>query len=161
MEGKILRCHLWDVAHSRKRYKFDMYGFTSVNTRYALNTNESFVLACQSEQVFYVDDMVDKDWLVIFKTSPCDLFNVPEKDDNNTNIEDETLTNGEAYQQENHEFNIDHIDDQENNFLMSLHRYDVLIQSINCNQENEQVEISVHYKKYDFLNDNHNIYIYI
>ncbi|PHT66015.1 hypothetical protein T459_30440 [Capsicum annuum] len=118
----IFRCHLWDVAHSRKRYKFDMYGFTSVNTRYALNTNESFVLACQSEQVFYVDDMVDKDWLVIFKTSPCDLFNVPEKDDNNTNIEDETLTNGEAYQQENHEFNIDHIDDQENNFLMSLHR---------------------------------------
>ncbi|XP_075087200.1 uncharacterized protein LOC107766991 [Nicotiana tabacum] len=57
----LFRYHWWDVAHLGKGYKIDKYGFTSMNTRCGLNTNEPFVLASQSEQVFYVNGMVDKD----------------------------------------------------------------------------------------------------
>ncbi|XP_070047617.1 uncharacterized protein [Nicotiana tomentosiformis] len=57
----LFRYHWWDVAHLGKGYKIDKYGFTSMNTRCGLNTNEPFVLASQSEQVFYINGMVDKD----------------------------------------------------------------------------------------------------
>ncbi|XP_060208654.1 uncharacterized protein LOC132636023 [Lycium barbarum] len=57
----LFRCHWWDVAHLGKGYKIDKYGFTSVNTRCALRTDEPFVLASQSEQVFYLNDMIDKE----------------------------------------------------------------------------------------------------
>lgn len=87
----LFKCHWWDVAHLGRGYKIDKYGFTSVNTHYALNTNEPFVLASQSEQVFYLNDMVDKDWLVVVKTNPHDLFNMPE-------VKDETLLNEDVYQ---------------------------------------------------------------
>ncbi|XP_070008973.1 uncharacterized protein LOC107821067 isoform X2 [Nicotiana tabacum] len=93
----LFKCHWWDVACLGRGYKIDKYGFTSVNTHCALNTNEPFVLASQSEQVFYLDDMVDKDWLVVVKTNPRNLFNMPENDDC-VEVDEEALLNEEAYQ---------------------------------------------------------------
>ncbi|XP_018634397.2 uncharacterized protein [Nicotiana tomentosiformis] len=150
----LFRCHWWDVAHLGKGYKIDKYGFTSVNTRCALNTNEPFVLASQSEQVFYVNDMVDKDWLVVLKTSPRDLFNMPEEDDNCTNVEDEALQNGEAYQQKEVEFNMKRNGDQENDILVSLHRDDVEPHIINYDHVIEQAGTSGHNEEDCFINDN-------
>lgn len=147
----LFRCHWWDTAHLGKWYKIDKYGFTSVNTRCSLNTNEPFVLASQSEQVFHVSDMIDKVWFVVLKTSPRDLFNVPEKDDNNIDIDDEALTNGESYQQEEFEFNMEHIDDQEDDILVSLYRNDVEPESISCNQASEQAQTSVHNEEYNLI----------
>ncbi|XP_016470962.2 uncharacterized protein LOC107793188 [Nicotiana tabacum] len=57
----LFKCHWRDAARLVRGYKIDKYGFTSVNIRCALNTNEPFVLASQSEQAFYLDDMVDND----------------------------------------------------------------------------------------------------
>lgn len=140
----LFRCHWWHVAHLGKGYKIDKYDFINVNTRCVLNTNEPFVLASQSEQVFYVNDMIDKDWLVILKTSPRDLFNVPEKDDNSLDVEDKLLTNEEAYQQEEVEFTMEHIDNQLDDIFVSLHRNDVEPESISCNQASEQAQTSMH-----------------
>ncbi|XP_016479237.2 uncharacterized protein LOC107800549 [Nicotiana tabacum] len=148
----LFRCHWWDVAHLGKGY--DKYGFTSVNTRCALNTNEPFVLASQSEQVFYVNDMVDKDWLVVLKTSPRNLFNMPEEDDKCTNVEDEALQNGEAYQQNEVEFNMERNGDQENDILVSLHRDDVEPHIINYDHAIEQAGTSGHTEEDGFINDN-------
>ncbi|KAF3627155.1 hypothetical protein FXO38_28893 [Capsicum annuum] len=77
--GKVhlFKCHWWDVAHLGRGDKIDKYGLTSVYNHCALNTNEPFILASQSEQVFYLNDMVDKDWLIVVKHNPRDLFNVP------------------------------------------------------------------------------------
>ncbi|XP_009782279.1 uncharacterized protein [Nicotiana sylvestris] len=140
----LFKCHWWDVARLGRGYKIDKYGFTSVNTRCALNTNEPFVLASQSEQVFYLDDMVDNDWLVVVKTNPRDLFKIPDNNDNCVDIEDEELQNEEVYQQEEAEFNTSFTNDQENIVDVSLHRDNVKPQSINNHNEED-----------DFINDNH------
>ncbi|KAF7800550.1 uncharacterized protein G2W53_045030 [Senna tora] len=68
------------VRLSGRGYKIDKYGFISVNTHCSLKTNGPFVLASQAEQVFYVNDIVDEDWLIFVKTSPRDLFNMPNED---------------------------------------------------------------------------------
>lgn len=57
----LFKCHWWNVAHLGKGYKIDKYDFTSVNTRCVLSTNEPFMLASQSEQVFYLNDMIHKE----------------------------------------------------------------------------------------------------
>ncbi|XP_060201915.1 uncharacterized protein LOC132630351 [Lycium barbarum] len=119
----LFKCHWWDVARLGRGYKIDKYGFTSVNTHCALNINQPFVLASQSEQVFYLNDMVNKDWLVVVKTNPRDLFNIPE-------VEDEALLNEEVYQQEEVECNILRTNDQETEIEVSLHRDDIEPQTV-------------------------------
>ncbi|XP_019264950.1 PREDICTED: uncharacterized protein LOC109242560 [Nicotiana attenuata] len=148
----LFRCHWWDVAHVGKGYKIDKYGFTSVNTRCALNTYEPFVLAPQCEQVFYVDDMSNKDWLVVVKTNPRDLFNMPEKDINSTEIEDEVLSSEDAYQQEQVEINTSRIHAQEIDIVVSLYRDDVEPQIIYYNQATE-AQTTVHNEDDGFIND--------
>ncbi|KAF3617593.1 putative formin-like protein 3-like [Capsicum annuum] len=118
----LFKCHWWDVARLGRRYKIDKYGFTSVNTKCVLNTNEPFVLASQSEQVFYLNDLVDKDWLIILKTNPRDLFNVPE-------VERETSLNDEVYQQDKVE-DILCGNNLETEIEMSLHRDDVEAETV-------------------------------
>ncbi|XP_049359540.1 uncharacterized protein LOC125824236 [Solanum verrucosum] len=135
----LFKCHWWDVARLGRGYKIDKYGFTSVNTHCALNTNEPFVLASQCEQVFYLKDMVDKDWLVVVKTNPRDLFNMTEVE--------ETVMNEEAYQQEEVECNILCPNDHEPDIHVSLYRDDVEPQTVlhTNDQENEED---------NFINDN-------
>ncbi|PHU04670.1 hypothetical protein BC332_25492 [Capsicum chinense] len=145
------------MAHLGKGYKIDKYGFTSVNTQCVLNTNESFVLASQSEQVLYLNDLVNKDWLIVVKTNPCDLFNVPE-------VEREASLNDNVYQQ-------DEVKDilcgnnQETDIEVSLHREDVeaeaiLRTNVQVNEEDglindNDTDISVHKKsEEEFLDDN-------
>ncbi|KAH0669860.1 hypothetical protein KY289_024353 [Solanum tuberosum] len=118
----LFKCHWWDVACLGRGYKIDKYGFTSVNTHCALNTNEPFVLASQSEQVFYLKDMVDKDCLVVVKKNPRDLFNMPEVE--------EAVMNEEAYQQEEVECNILFPNDHEPDIHVSLYGDDVEPQTV-------------------------------
>nr|XP_009804797.1 PREDICTED: uncharacterized protein LOC104249960 isoform X1 [Nicotiana sylvestris] len=151
----LFKCHWWDVARLGRGYKIDKYGFTSVNIRCALNTNEPFVLASQSEQVFYLHDMVDNDWCVVVKINPRDLFKIPDNDDNCADIEDEELLNEEVYQQEEAEFNTLCTNDQENIVEVSLHRDNVEPQSINYDYASTQADIDVHNEEDDFINDNH------
>ncbi|XP_075110547.1 uncharacterized protein LOC142161640 [Nicotiana tabacum] len=151
----LFKCHWWDVARLGRGYKIDKYGFTSVNIRCALNTNEPFVLASQSEQVFYLHDMVDNDWCVVVKINPRDLFKIPDNDDNCVDIEDEELLNEEVYQQEEAEFNTLCTNDQENIVEVSLHRDNVELQSINYDYASTQADIDVHNEEDDFINDNH------
>ncbi|XP_060170851.1 uncharacterized protein LOC132601805 [Lycium barbarum] len=136
----LFKCHWCDVARLGRGYKIDKYGFTSVNTHCALNTNEPFVLASQSEQVFYLNDMVNKDLLVVVKTNPRDLFNIPE-------VEDEALLNEEVYQQEDVECNILRTNDQETEIEVSLHRDDIEPQTVlRTNDQGNEED--------DFINDN-------
>ncbi|XP_055803422.1 uncharacterized protein LOC129872461 [Solanum dulcamara] len=135
----LFKCHWWDVAHLGRGHKIDSYGFTSVNTHCALNTNEPFVLASQSEQFFNLNDTIDKDWLVVVKTNPHDVFSMPE-------VEEE-LINEEVYLQEEVECNILSINDQEIDIVVSLHRDDIEPQTVlRTNDEENQDD--------DFINDN-------
>ncbi|KAI9081634.1 hypothetical protein K1719_036370 [Acacia pycnantha] len=95
----LFKCHWWDVAHYDKGYKVDKYGFTSINTQCSLQTNEPFILASQAEKIFYVDDLVQPSWLVVVKTNPRDLFNMPIDKDNDVSGVNDVMVDEVAYQQ--------------------------------------------------------------
>ncbi|KAF7800647.1 uncharacterized protein G2W53_044923 [Senna tora] len=115
----LFKCAWWDVSLLGRGYKIDKYGFISVNTHCSLKTNEPFVLASQAEQVFYVNDIVNEDWLIVVKTSPCDLFNMPDED---VVGRDEQ---GEAYQQSWTELNVQTNDEIDDDITVTLHRVDI------------------------------------
>ncbi|XP_073109657.1 uncharacterized protein [Elaeis guineensis] len=72
-----------------------------VNIYGSLNTNEPFVLASQAQQVFYVEDLVDSNWLVVVKTYPRDAYDVPSVDnDADDDDDDDSLIEDDVYQQE-------------------------------------------------------------
>ena len=73
----MFKCDWWDVESYGKGIKVDSHGITIVNRRHKLNTNEPFVLACQSEQVFYVEDISNANWLCVIKVAPRDFFDIP------------------------------------------------------------------------------------
>ncbi|KAF7821161.1 uncharacterized protein G2W53_026616 [Senna tora] len=115
----LFKCAWWDVSLLGRGYKIDKYDFISVNTHCSLKTNEPFVLASQAEQVFYVNDIVDEDWLIVVKTSPRDLFNMPDED---VVGRDEQ---GEAYQQSRTELNVQTNDEIDDDITVTLHRVDI------------------------------------
>lgn len=56
--------------------KIDEHGFTLVNFSRLRQHNEPFVLASQAQQVFYVEDPVEKGWHVVVKTKARDMFDM-------------------------------------------------------------------------------------
>lgn len=79
----LFKCDWVDVAQGRG-IKQDEYGFTLVNPARLMATgdhlgDEPFVLASQSQQVFYVRDPIDMEWHAVIKTKPRDLFDMGEE----------------------------------------------------------------------------------
>lgn len=79
----LFKCD-WVDINRRSGIKQDEFGFTLVNFKRLTNTgknfsDEPFVLASQAEQVFYVQDPIEKDWHVVVKHKPRDLFDMNEK----------------------------------------------------------------------------------
>ncbi|KAF7844130.1 uncharacterized protein G2W53_001035 [Senna tora] len=116
----LFKCHWWDVAHFERGYKVDKYGFVSVNTKRSLNTNEPFVLASQAKQGFYLDDISYPGWLVVVKTNPRDLFDVPQEDKED---DGDGVTFDQAYQPiEVDQLNLSNDNEVENEITVTLHR---------------------------------------
>ncbi|KAI9126182.1 hypothetical protein K1719_002603 [Acacia pycnantha] len=121
----LFKCHWWDVAHYDKGYKVYKYGFTSINTQCSLQTNEPFILASQAEQIFYVDDLVQPSWLVVVKTNPRNLFNMPIDKDNDVSGVNVVMIDEVAYQQLVVDLNIDNPTRVEHDFIINLYGEDV------------------------------------
>ena len=54
----VFKYHWWDVYHDGG-YKEDKYGCITINTKYFLNTNELYILACRAEQIYHAKDNKD------------------------------------------------------------------------------------------------------
>ncbi|XP_074294134.1 uncharacterized protein LOC141621874 [Silene latifolia] len=83
LDGKrvvLFRCDWWDVHSPGRGFKVDKFGFVSVNAKKRLNTTEPFVLMSQAEQVFYVKDGIDPNWLMVIKTHPRHHYDILEKE---------------------------------------------------------------------------------
>ena len=72
-------------------YKENKYGFILVNSKRKWKTNEPYVLASQVQQVYYVKDTKDPNWLVVVKTKPRDWYNMPKEDTNEACQENEDI----------------------------------------------------------------------
>ena len=89
----LFKCHWWDVHSKGRGIDVDKYGIVSINVKRQLTTNEPFVLACQAEQIFYVNDNTRPDWKIVIKTEPRDLYRMP------CNKGDKNMDDYEAIQQ--------------------------------------------------------------
>ncbi|XP_057986602.1 uncharacterized protein LOC131171152 [Hevea brasiliensis] len=119
----LFKCEWFDVRYKQTGYIVDNYSITSVKANARLSTEEPFILACQAEQVFYVEDPKNPNWLVVMKTHPRDLYNMPiELQDDVCEIADDN----EVYQEEENDMHgrptrpLDNDDD-----IVDLNRVDV------------------------------------
>ncbi|XP_020259681.1 uncharacterized protein LOC109836224 [Asparagus officinalis] len=94
----LFRCKWWDVHGKGKEtaLKEDKYGFISINCRHLLKTNDHFILAGQTSQVFYVEDIANEGWHVVLKAQPRDSYDMP-PDTDDCEITDDGV---EAYLQD-------------------------------------------------------------
>nr|XP_028956335.1 uncharacterized protein LOC114824099 [Malus domestica] len=76
----LFKCE-WVNSESPRGMKTDQYGFTLVNFNRLGFKEDPFILASQALQAFYVEDTIEKDWHVVVRTQPRDLFDVLEDND--------------------------------------------------------------------------------
>ncbi|KAL2937941.1 D-amino-acid oxidase, partial [Bienertia sinuspersici] len=60
--------------------KVHKHGYVSVNSLFSLRIKEPFLLMSQAQQVFYVSNEIDPNWLVVLETHPRYHYNVIEKE---------------------------------------------------------------------------------
>ncbi|CAN6557837.1 unnamed protein product [Malus baccata var. baccata] len=80
----------WVNSESPRGMKTNQYGFTMGNFNRLGFKEDPFILSSQEVQAFYVDDTIEKDWHVVVRTQPRDLFDVLENSDT---IEDYAIPN--------------------------------------------------------------------
>ena len=88
----LFKCK-WVNSGSPRGMKTDQYGFTMVNFNRLGFKDDPFILASQALQAlqaFYVEDIIEKDWHVVVRTQPRDLFDVLE---DNEAIDDYAIPN--------------------------------------------------------------------
>ncbi|CAN6569387.1 unnamed protein product [Malus baccata var. baccata] len=76
----LFKCE-WVNSESPRGMKTDQYGFTMVNFNQLGFKEDPFILASQALKAFYVEDTIEKDWHVVVRTQPRDLFDVLEDSD--------------------------------------------------------------------------------
>ncbi|XP_077237173.1 uncharacterized protein LOC143878834 [Tasmannia lanceolata] len=76
LKAVLFKCDRFDATPGRG-VKIDEFGFRVVNMARRSYEDEPFIFAAQVEQVFYVQEHLNnKDWHVIVKTKPRDVFDV-------------------------------------------------------------------------------------
>lgn len=93
----LFKCDWWDVGNRRTGINIDE-NFTSVNVSKKWYNDDSFVLATQATQVFYLEDTkLRGTWQVVQKVTHRNVYDVLEKNEETIPENDD-----EAYQQEEH-----------------------------------------------------------
>ncbi|CAN6556377.1 unnamed protein product [Malus baccata var. baccata] len=103
-------------SESPRGMKTDQYGFTMVNFNQLGFKEDPFILASQALQAFYVEDTIEKDWHVVVRTQPRDLFDVLEDSDA---IDDYAIPNLDDRILDNENFHT-RVGVEETHFLESL-----------------------------------------
>ncbi|KAH7571619.1 hypothetical protein JRO89_XS04G0102500 [Xanthoceras sorbifolium] len=73
----LFDCECYDTTQEGRGYKRDRYGIITVNIARKLNTQETFMLACQAIQVFYTRGLKDITWSAVTEIKPRNLYEMP------------------------------------------------------------------------------------
>ncbi|WMV49449.1 hypothetical protein MTR67_042834 [Solanum verrucosum] len=161
-ENRVLlfKCKWFDL-----RKKIGMQkdkNFTSICVKRFWYERDSFVLATQAKQVFYIDDpKLGENWQIVLKFQDRHLYDVPEKETLETESDELHITNDEVYQDMSLESNsivCDTVD-----MLSQLHRDDVdsVILDANVIELEAQKEHEVHYNEENFDQEDETMIEYI
>ncbi|WCJ43728.1 hypothetical protein M5689_024450 [Euphorbia peplus] len=132
----VFKCDWWNLGDKNRGARIDTH-LVSVNVSRKWYENDSFVLATQAEQAFYMDDIKNgSNGKIVQRTCPRNVYNVPENEESTSGT---PIENDEPYQQ--YEANGDY--EVEQNDLESLYREDLFAEEINVHdvlQENGPIE---------------------
>nr|CAD1840527.1 unnamed protein product [Ananas comosus var. bracteatus] len=97
----LFKCDWWDVDTPNRGIKTDEYGFIMLNFSRTLRYGKSdpFVLACHSEQVYYVRDIRRSNWHTVIRAEPRDFYNTPREEMNDKENEEDLILANEPFQQ--------------------------------------------------------------
>lgn len=147
----LFKCDWWDVDHIGKGVKKDKHGFVSVNPSRKLVTDEPFVLASQVEQVFYVRDGFNVDWLIALKGHSENFYDFPVNDIANTNnlgIGEEAVQQADSLFDEDHQIMFEEDDDAMNwqrtdidDFSAEVTADDDIVEEIDSDPETEDEDL--------------------
>ncbi|KAH7576515.1 hypothetical protein JRO89_XS01G0091800 [Xanthoceras sorbifolium] len=70
----LFDCEWYDTTQEGRGYKRDRYEIITVNIACKLNTQETFVLACQAIQIFYTRGLKDITWSAVTEIKPRNLY---------------------------------------------------------------------------------------
>ena len=126
----LFKCE-WINSESPRGMKIDQYEFTMVNFNQLGFKEDPFILASQALQAFYVEDTIEKDWHVVVRTQPRDLFDVLEDSDA---IDDYAIPNLDDRILDNENFHT-RVGVKETHFLESLPLPTVFLNHANVDDE--------------------------
>ncbi|KAH0655646.1 hypothetical protein KY285_030528 [Solanum tuberosum] len=142
----LFKCKWFDLRKKTGMQKDK--NFTSICVKRFWYERDSFVLATQAKQVFYIDDpKLGENWLIVLKFQDRHLYDVPEKETLESESDVLHITNDEVYQDmllESNSIVCDTVD-----MLSQLHRDDVdsVILDANVIELEAQKEHDVHYNE--------------
>ena len=122
----LFKCQ-WAGVISGNGCKKDEFGFPLVNFSRLIHTgdrliDEPYVLTSQASQVFYVEDVRHKDWVVVLKSKPREVFDVGINASNDDDDDDDDDDDVDTYM-ENVPYNVatdDACDDVNDNHMLGL-----------------------------------------
>ncbi|PHT30379.1 hypothetical protein CQW23_30043 [Capsicum baccatum] len=93
----LFKCK-WFNLHKKIGMQEDK-NFTSICVKRFWYEHDSFVLATQAKQVFYIDDpKLGEDWRIVLKFQARHIYDVPEKENSEVENDELLVTNAEVYQ---------------------------------------------------------------
>ena len=72
----LFKCDWWVVINIGKGIKKDEYGFTCLNFERTIFTDEPFVLASQTKQVFYVQNSNEENWHTVVEIQTRGVYDM-------------------------------------------------------------------------------------
>ena len=97
----LFKCDWYSLSCEGIGYKRDRHGTTIVNTLWKLKIVESFVLACQATQFYYVDGIKDPSWNVVIETKPRNLYEMLSNEEEPYQEKENLHCNANVLQEEN------------------------------------------------------------
>ncbi|WMV24680.1 hypothetical protein MTR67_018065 [Solanum verrucosum] len=123
-ENRVLlfKCKWFDLRKKTGMRKDN--NFTSICVKRLWYEQDSFVLATEAKQVFYIDDpKLGENWRIVLKFQDRHLYDVPEKENSKVESDELHIANDEVYQDISLENNSIVNDSVE--ILCQLHRDDI------------------------------------
>ena len=118
----LFKCQ-WANTTTHRGFRKDDLGFTSVNFSQQIHIgdqedHEPYMLETEAQLVYYVEDVVDKEWSVVVHLKPRDLFDMGEEQ------EEERVYNNVPFEQQDVERWLKQANDPQRNGNLRLSRAD-------------------------------------
>jgi len=86
----LFQCNWFQVPIAKNKgrgYQRDQYGIIDIDKTRLCYLDEPYILGSQAEQVFYVNGTKKKDWCIVVRMKPRNLFAMPESENSEIDLD--------------------------------------------------------------------------